>query len=61
MSMLVHEQRDDRTVLERLHRMQRLRRRRQRRKEAVVKRALEVLGWLTAFLIFAYAAHAALA
>ncbi|HYP52658.1 MAG TPA: hypothetical protein VEQ42_03915 [Pyrinomonadaceae bacterium] len=61
MSMLIDEQRDDRVVLQRLRRMQRLRRQRQRRHELVLKRSLEILGWLTGLLIFIYASHAAFA
>jgi hypothetical protein len=61
MSTLIHEQRDDRLVLRRLRRMQRLRRRRRRRTDEMLKRALEILGWLTAVLIFLYAGHAAFA
>ena len=61
MSTTFHEQRDERTILERVRRVQRLRRRRQRRKELVLRRALEIFGWLAAFFIFVYAAHAALA
>ena len=61
MSTIFHEQRDERLILERVRRIQRLRRRRQLRKEVVMRRALEVFGWLAAFLIFVYAAHAALA
>ena len=61
MSTLIHEQRDERTILERLRRMQRLRRRRQRRNEILLKRALELAGWLAGFLIFFYALYAALA
>lgn len=59
--MLIDEHRDDRVVLQRLRRMQRRRRQRQRRNELVLKRGLEILGWLTAVLIFIYASHAAFA